>query len=546
MKSTNINKIFLTAVIAGLICTGIISCKKFNDWDADASYNRLFTPSDLAASVDGVNVTLKWKAKPNTDSYTIEFSKDSLKFTTIIRKYSTRGTKNTDGYTYFAVPDQFDQVTQYSVRVKGIDSAGTPESNWAAILFKSGKFPSILNSATISDITDVAIRASWTNTGDAATTIKILKAGDSSVVKTVTLTSTDLTNQYTVISGLTPATGYILYIYSGTKVRGWYDFSTKATLSGSVIDLRSITGVPSILADTLPDIAAGSTVILKKGTTYEMTNSYSFNKTVSIISGDDLTTTTPATIYFKGTTGNNFDVVSGSVIDSISLTNVIITSDDVSASAKYAFNISQPCTIGKISLESCTGQYFRGLIRTKDNTMNISTISINNCIVSDLGSYGLITVDNAANKIDNILVTNSTIYRVGATVVKNVRNSLTSVIKIEYCTVNEAPLYANYLIDLNTFTVTTGISINNNIFGVGKASGANVSVKGCRSGTTATGTGNYTTSDYISSGNALPGVTAYAGASTALFTDVVGGNFKVTDGTFGGKSSAGDPRWWWH
>ena len=178
--------------------------------------------------------------------------------------------------------------------------------------------------------------------------------------------------------------------------------------------------------------------------------------------------------------------------------------------------------------------------------MNISTISINNCIVSDLGSYGLITVDNAANKVENILIRNSTIYRVGTTVVTNVKNSLTSVIAIEYCTFNEAPFYAKYLIDMNTFTVTTGISINNNIFGVGKASGANISVKGCRSGTTATGTGNYTTSDYVSSGNALPGVTAYTVASTALFTDVVNGNFKVLDGTFPGKSSAGDPRWWWH
>jgi hypothetical protein len=547
MKSTIINKIFITAVVAGLVCTGIVSCKKFNDWNADDSYNRLFTPSDVSAIVDGVNVTLKWKAKPNTNSYAVEFSKDSLKFTQIVKRYTTSGTKNTDGYVYYAVPDQFDPVTQYSVRLKGIDTAGTPESNWAAVLFKSGKFPTILNTPTISDITDVAIKASWTNTGNAATSVKILKAGDSAVVKQVTLTTSDLANQYTVISGLTPATGYILYIYSGTTVRGWYDFSTKATLSGSVIDLRSITGVPSILADTLPDIASGSTVILKKGMTYEMTSSYSFNKTVSIISGDDLTTNDPAIIYFKST-GSNFDVASGSVIDSISLSNVTITSDDVGLSGKYAFNISQPCTVGKISFESCKGQYFRGFVRTKDNAMTISTISINNCIVSDLGGYGLVTVDHAANKVENILVRNSSIYRVGATVVKNARNSLTSVIKIEYCTINEAPLSANYLVDLSTsFTVTNGISITNNIFGVGKASSGNTTVRGARgaTGTSITGSGNYSTSDYVSNGNAIPGTTAYtAAASTVLFTDAASGNFKVTDVLFPGRTTAGDPRWW--
>jgi hypothetical protein len=548
MKSTIINKLFLTIVIVGLFCSGIVSCKKFNDWKEDDSYNRLFTPSDLAAIVDGVNVTLKWKAKPNTNSYAIEFSKDSLKFTQIVKNYTTSGTKNADGYYYFTVPDQFDPVTQYSVRLKGLDSAGTPESNWTALLFKSGKFPTILNTPSIGDITDVAVKVSWTNTGDAATTIKVLKAGDSSLVQQITLTNTDLANQYKIVSGLTPATGYILYIYSGTTVRGWYDFSTKATLSGTVIDLRSITGVPSILADTLPDIASGSTVILKKGMTYEMTNSYSFNKTVSIISGDDLATTAPAIIYFKGSTGNNFDVASGSVIDSISFTNVTISSDDVAIGTKYAFNISQPCTVGKISFESCKGQYFRGFVRTKDVAMTISTLSINNCIISDLGSYGVVTVDNANNKVENILVRNSSIYRVSATVVKNAKNSLTKVIAIEYCTINEAPLYANYLVDLSaSFTVTTGISINNCIFGIGKASSGNTSVKGVRgaTGTSISGAGNYSTADYVSSGNAIPGTTAYTtAASTVLFTDATNGNFKVTDVLFPGRSSAGDPRWW--
>lgn len=548
MKTTSLYKIAIITILSGIIATGIVSCKKYNDWDADSSYNRLFMPSELTALVDGVNLTLKWKAKPNTNLYTVEFSKDSLKFGTIVKKYSIPGVKSADGYL-FVVPDQFDALTQYSVRIQGMDTTGMQNpSNWVATTFKSGKFPSILNTPTISDITDEAIKVSWTNTGDAATTIKVLKAGDSSLVQQVSLSATDVANQYKVVSGLKPGTGYIVYIYSGNTVRGWYNFSTKATLAGTIIDLRSITNVPGILADTLPDIASGSTVILKKGMVYEMTSNYAFNKTVSIISGDDLNTTDPATIYFKTTTastGSNFDVASGSVIDSIAFTNVKITSDDVALGGKYAFNISQACTVGKIVFESCIAQYGRGFVRTKDNAMTIGTILINNCIISDIGNYGIVTVDNVANKVDNILIRNSTIYRVNTTVVKNQKNSLTSVIAIENCTFNEAPLYANYLVDLNTFTVTTGVNVQNCIFGVGKASGLNVSVKGVRgaSGMTITGSGNYSTSDYVSSGNAVPGTTAYSAPSTTLFTDAANGNFKVTDVLFPGRTTAGDPRW---
>jgi hypothetical protein len=544
MKTTSLYKLTFIAILAGIITTGIVSCKKYNDWDADDSYKRLFAPSELNALVDGVNVTLKWKAKPGTNAYTVEFAKDSLKFTTIVKKYVMTGVKSADGYL-FVIPDQFDPQTLYSVRIQGQDSAGTNPSNWVATTFKSGKFPSILTTPTIGDITDEAIKVSWTNTGDAATTIKVLKAGDSSLVQQVPLSGTDTANQYKVISGLKPGTGYIVYIYSGNTVRGWYDFSTKATFSGTVIDLRSIINMPGILADTLPDVVSGSTIILKKGMTYEMASSYQFDKTVSIISGDDLSTTTPATISFIGANASNFDVVNGSVIDSITFTNVKITSDDVALSSKYAFNISKSCTIGKIVFESCIGQYGRGFIRTKEKGINIGTILINNCVISEIGNYGIVNIDSTTNKVDNILIRNSTIYKVNTSVVKNIRNNLTSVIAIENCTFNEAPLSANYLVDLNTFTVLTGVNVQNCIFGIGKASGTNVSVKTIRGalGMTITGSGNYSTSDYSYSGNAIPGTTSYSAASTTLFTDAAKGNFKITDVLFPGRTTAGDPRW---
>src|SRR5207244_2465703 len=133
---------------------------------------------------------------------------------------------------------------------------------------------------SISDITESAVRVSWAPSGAEVTSVSILKASDSSVVTTVTLTPADVTNQYKIINGLVSSTKYIIFIYSGTKVRGFADFSTKAPFSGNLVDLRGITGRTSVLADTIPLIPSGSTVILKRGETYTISTALNLSKTI--------------------------------------------------------------------------------------------------------------------------------------------------------------------------------------------------------------------------------------------------------------------------
>jgi hypothetical protein len=551
MKAKTLYTIFIPVCLVAFIGGTIISCKKVNDWDADSSHNRLFTPGSLSALVNGVTVTASWTSRPVTNSYVIEVSKDSLQFSQIIKRYTTRGTVNGTNLIY-QLPDQLAPVTRYSMRIKGIDTTGaTGESNWQAVTFMSGKFPTIMNALTINDITDVAVRVSWKDTGDVATTIKILKASDSSVVQTQTITGTDRTNQYKILTGLTPATNYIVYIYSGTAgttVRGWQNFSTKSTLSGTVIDLRGITGVQSILLDTLPDIAAGSTVILKRGETYRVPAIYSFTKTVTIISGDDLATSVPATISIDNISGNCFDVAASSTIDSLVFTNVNFTGNDAGLSNTYVMNISGACTIGKIAFRSCTASLLRGFFRIKAASSSVSSLIINDCVINSLGNYGLVIVDNAAATVQNIVVSNSTVYKVGDAqgVIRNTVNSNTQSITVSDCTFNEAPNYNRFLVDLNTYTASNGITIQNCIMGVGKSNGTSAAVKGVRAtSTTITGTNNYGTSDYSvsASSNPIPNIIIYTMPSTTFFTDVANGNFKVTDVLFPGRSTTGDPRW---
>ena len=162
MKITSLYKISLITILAGIIATGIVSCKKYNDWDTDESANRLFMPTSVGAVVDGISVTLRWKAKPGTTSYTIELSKDSLQFTQIIKTYSvTNVTQDADGYKNFIIPDRLDDLTRYSTRIKGLDTTGTKtESQWEVVTFKTTT-EQIMIPVTDADKTPYTITLNW-------------------------------------------------------------------------------------------------------------------------------------------------------------------------------------------------------------------------------------------------------------------------------------------------------------------------------------------------------------------------------------------------
>ena len=494
---------------------------------------RLFRPVTQDALLSEGNwIKASWHPIKEAQSYTAQLSRDT--FRTIIRSVIL------DTNVYMFDNLDWDKLYQVQVRANATDTVfNSHMSNLGSI--KTAKFPTILNTPGISDVTDEAVRVSWTTGGATVTSIKILKASDSSVVTTVTLTPTDVTNQYKIISGLQSATAYIIFLYSGTSVRGWADFTTAAPLSGNLVDLRGITGRPSVLTDTLPLIPSGSTVLLKRGETYIVASALSLSKSVTMLSGADLLTPGQATISLP----SNFNIVSGSIIDSIVFKDVTLRGTDYAS--KYVFNINVACTIGKLNFISCKAEIFRGLVRTQSQPAMITNFLVDNCILDSLAGYGVHTVDVVTAKTDNIIIRNSTIYKAEKIITS--RNNSVSVL-IENCTINEAPLGGGgtYYVDYNTAAsnnVTNGITINNSIFGIGKANAGVRTVRGIRTNaaTTINASNNYRTFDQVSLGNDIPSITTYGKTSLELFMDPYNGNFQIIDGSFPGRNTTGDPRW---
>ncbi|HEY6505704.1 MAG TPA: DUF5123 domain-containing protein [Chitinophagaceae bacterium] len=528
MKANNmvIRKLSLAVCLLVLV---IAACKKTETTEQV----RLFRPVIKDALESGGNwIKASWQPISGAKSYTAQISKDT--FRTII----TSVTLDTNVYTFINL--EWNKLYQVQVKAIAADTIyNSKMSNLGAI--RTPVFPTILNTPGISDITDEAVKVSWTLGGAAVTSITILKTSDSSVVTSVTLTPTDITNQYKIISGLASSTGYTIFLYSGTSVRGWADFTTKAPYVGSIIDLRGITGRPSVLADTIPVIASGSTVILKRGETYIIASALSLSKSITMLSGNDLLVPDRAIISMPA----NFNIVSGSVIDSLVFIDVILRGTDYAS--KYVFNINQACTIGKIRYESCLMEIFRGVTRTQSQPAMITNFEVNNCIIDSIAGYGVLTVDVVSSKVDNIIITNSTIYKAEKIITS--RNNANSVV-IENCTINEAPWGNNYFIDFSTSPtnqVAQPISFKNNILGRGKSNAGNVDVRGYRvgAGTSIDVSNTYTTSDFLSTSAVyqIPNLIPYTRLSTDIWQNPYTGDFKIVDNLFPGKSTSGDPRW---
>jgi hypothetical protein len=522
-------------VAASVLVLLVVACQKH--YDPNFTLPHQFKPGDISITTEQTKATLTWKASlfaPVATAYTVQVSKDSTFATNIVYDKVVNSTTAVVTDSVMAV-----RQTHYA-RVKANSSGSTAESGWVRSNGFSITGEQIFLALTASDIIDNAVLLKWRTTpGLVRIVITPLPAG---TPITVNLTPADLTAEKKIISGLAANTNYSAEIFDAVKSKGYLTFTTAAPLSGNLVDLRSITGRPSVLTDTLPLIGNASTVILRRGETYNVAATLNLSKSVKIISGSDLSNPNQAIISLP----SNFNIVAGSTIAYIDFQDVSLIATDYTS--KYVFNISNACTITRMGFENCRIEKMRGVVRLQTAVINLTNFVVNNCIIDSISNYGVINIDNANCKTDNISIKNSTIYKTERVVTSTKQTQGSTSVIIENCTFNEAPLgnsTGSFIVDYSTFNVTNGITITNCIFGKGKPNGASIDVRDVRAGaaTTINSSNNYITSDHVVVASPLTPVINYSGTSVVLWQDPAGGNFRFADNTFPGRTTTGDPRW---
>lgn len=517
--------IFL-CLIAGV--AGISACSDPMDEITTLDLDRALSPTDLSASVyNQTGVRLNWKLIGNASSYTIEIFDNE--------GFSGSPVKTVTGVTPGQIPytiTGLDSKTKYYVRVKAIGE-GADDSKWITANFTT-ETEQILDNISAAKISPTSVTVNWIP-GEAVTSIK-LSPGDI----THTITPTELAAGQATITGLTPSTTYTVVLYRNNAERGNRTFTTMPDLptGPNVVYVQATDN----LATLIQGAVTGNIFVLRAGT------KYTADELVAIPAGVSLT--------IWGETGGQKPVVAFNGFDlpatagTIKFENIDLTgyqdNDVTKPKRAYVFNQNKVSTTTEIVFENCIIRNFaNAVVRLQGSVaITIDKVTVNKCTIFDIGdngtngTYAFLHTNVATGKMNNVVLTNNTFYRLGyALILHNAAPSQT--VLIENNTFNNVVGDGRYFIDYNLQTPT--ITFRNNI--IGKTLSPAATARGVRQGGTLTVTNSFQTSDAVFSANPITGITSYSKSSTDLFTDPNAGNFLIKDIDFTGKSSAGDPRW---
>lgn len=176
-----------------------------------------------------------------------------------------------------------------------------------------------------------------------------------------------------------------------------------------------------------------------------------------------------------------YDLAAVSELNAFKFNNLTLTRE--AEDSDYALAVKS--SIKEITLEKCRIHSMRGVLRLRDNAdMVIEKININNCLVSKIGSYSLISGEKG--KVTSLNITNNTFYDFSTT--SKAKNLITfkpaesgeqDVRLTNFCMENNtfnkvvmgsADKAANYLVDFgkigsSAIPVSGSFSFQNNLLG---------------------------------------------------------------------------------
>ena len=526
MKKTRIIYCLLLAAV-GLT---VQACEKQEEGTPEAP--RVFRPTGLTASVNEVSVTLTWNAIPGVETYFVEISQgDSLEFRTIIDRFLL------DETTYTL--EDLASAEIYSARVRSNSRDMEHDSQWATVYFEiaaenlfKGFWP------RLTGLGQAAVR--WAP-GKTVTHLRFTP-DDGGTAIDWPVSVADAEAGVSAVVGLPNAT-YRVELYNGDIVRG--------TTTLKVAGTRFLAAGES-LSSAIAGASTGDVIVLASDGAFETGN-------------PNLPGGVSFTLY--GADANERPVVNGKVFlpnegSSIVCENITFDggNDGVSASSGVDYLCGGPTGVTNnmplASFENCyIRNYNRSIVRVQGD--RIDQVSFNNCIFQNIGrnaQYSIVQT-NAAGKIENVSLTNCTLWDVhGCVMYANGATEPLTTFTVRNCTfydvfaTNSQSIFRAAAGREPTTSAVTGVIVSKLKLNDGSVRLWNLPTAGSTPTTVAN---NYKTYGrdadnpgdcWVSADYAME-VQEYAGTADDLFLDPAAGDFRIKDRNFSGAATAGDPRW---
>ncbi|MBE8721577.1 DUF4957 domain-containing protein [Sphingobacterium pedocola] len=410
---------------------------------ADTSLTLTWDHGIAAWEGDSRQAVVSYAVQVSTDSTFSDASQHAFDF-------------ETDSTSLFLGDEEITPLQKYFARVRTVSNTGTGFSEWRGTPGFQLKPIDLFTPIKVWKLSHEAVVLNFGRHGEL--TKMVVEKEDGTDSREFNVSNDELITMQ--LDGLTSNTGYVARLFRhDDRSLGELKFITKPTVEeAGYIDLRGSSD-PQILQNTLNTVPDGSTIALKRGMAYTITETFKLNRGVTI-------TTEPgfgeqAQIIMS----SSFDVDAPSPVELIKFEDVKITGN---IGGSYVFNLSAASSINRIEFEACIISDQRGVLRMKDpGVKTISKYVVNNSIVRNIGGYNVLMVDHADASVSDISFTNSTFINIPDVIryANGVASTLNSMI-VTNATFFQAPNDNKYFINMQrTGSVIGSLSISNTLFG---------------------------------------------------------------------------------
>lgn len=350
----------------------------------ELNLSRVLTPINLVARIRSLTtIELNWDLREEATSYIVEFSEDSLAFTSIIR-------------TVTVLPDElplqevFDGETRYSARVKGVGANGVAESNWAAVTIVTAQ-ENIFLPIIDGDIGATTATVRW----PAGSNVTSLLINPGAVNREIT--ADEKAAGIATITGLTGETNYTVTLRRENKVRGNISFET-------LIDIGDATAVypEDDLNAVITAAAPGDALVLFPGDYTAYTGTIILNKSITI-SG--------LYPFNKPQVHVQFNIESGA--SNVTINNLDMDGDGTLTDA-FRFNTAA-FDYASLSINGSTIHDFARSFIAGNVAAKVASVSVDNSVVTNILTTGGDFIDFRNTYLGSLSLTNSTFNNCAAT-----------------------------------------------------------------------------------------------------------------------------------